>query len=194
MSDNTDHARRWATLITSDTDAALDLFADELLYDDRRDIDHVYDTATDKAQLRARIAPFANADPDNGLGIHHFEVLDVIDAAGVNGARAVAIVWQWTGEHLENFRGVPAGGRSLSARGQTWHQFDAAGKITASRRTGTTSLCTSSSGCRSSPRRTGRPDSTRPRLLSPRELRTGDRRCFPSSGASACACRSSQRR
>jgi steroid delta-isomerase-like uncharacterized protein len=130
MSDNTEHAKRWATLITSDTDAAVGLFADELLYDDRRDVDHVYDTATDKVQLRARIAPFANADPDNGLGIHHFEVLDVIDAVGVNGARAVAIVWQWTGEHLQNFRGVPAGGRSLSARGQTWHQFDATGKIT----------------------------------------------------------------
>ena len=129
MSDNTEHARRWATLITSDTDAAVGLFADELLYDDRRDVDHVYDTATDKAQLRERIAPFANADPDNGLGIHHFEVLDVIDAAGVNGTRAVAIVWQWTGEHLENFRGVPTGGQALSARGQTWHQFDAAGKV-----------------------------------------------------------------
>src|ERR1700689_3384651 len=109
MSDNPDHARRWATLITSDTDAAVGLFADELLYDDRRDVDHVYDTATDKAQLRTRIEPFANADPGNGLGIHRFEVLDVIDAAGVNGARAVAIVWKWTGEHLRNFRGVPTG-------------------------------------------------------------------------------------
>ena len=130
MSDNTDHASRWATLITSDTDAAVGLFADELLYDDRRDVDHVHDTATDKAQLRMRIAPFANADPGNGLGIHRFEVLDVIDAAGVNGTRAVAIVWKWTGEHLWNFRGVPTGGQTLSARGQTWHQLDAAGKIT----------------------------------------------------------------
>ena len=34
-----------------------------------------------KAQLRERIAPFANADAGNGLGIHRFEVLDVIDAA-----------------------------------------------------------------------------------------------------------------
>ena len=130
MSDYSDHVRRWASLITSDTDAAVDLFADELVYDDRRDVDHVFDTATDKTQLRERIAPFANADVGNGLGIHRFEVLDVIDAAGPNGARAVAILWQWTGEHLENFRGVPTGGQSLSARGQTWHQFDAAGKIT----------------------------------------------------------------
>jgi len=129
MSDYSDHARRWASLITSDTDAAVDLFADELVYDDRRDVDHVFDTATDKAQLRERIAPFANADAGNGLGLHRFEVLDVIEAAGTNGARAVAIVWQWTGEYLENFRGVPTGGQALSARGQTWHQFDAAGKV-----------------------------------------------------------------
>jgi steroid delta-isomerase-like uncharacterized protein len=129
MSDYSDHARRWASLITSDTDAAVGLFADELVYDDRRDVDHVFDTATDKTELRKRIAPFANADAGNGLGVHRFEVLDVIEAAGTNGARAVAILWQWTGEHLENFRGVPTGGQALSARGQTWHQFDAAGKV-----------------------------------------------------------------
>jgi steroid delta-isomerase-like uncharacterized protein len=129
MPDNTDHAQRWASLITTDTDAVVAMFADELLYDDRRDVDHVFDTATDKAQLRERLAPFANTDADNGLGMHRFEVLDVIDAAGLDGARAVAILWKWTGEHLENFRGVPAGGRTLSTRGQTWHQFDAAGKV-----------------------------------------------------------------
>ena len=108
MPDNTDHAQRWASLVTSDTDAVVAMFADELLYDDRRDVDHVFDTATDKAQLRERLAPFANTDADNGLGIHRFEVLDVIDAAGLDGARAVAILWKWTGEHLENFRGVQA--------------------------------------------------------------------------------------
>jgi steroid delta-isomerase-like uncharacterized protein len=129
MSASTDHAARWADLITSDTDATVDLFADELIYDDHRDVDHVFDTATDKGQLRERIRAFANREPGNGLGVHHFEVLDVIDAAGTNGAGAVAILWRWTGEHLENFRGVPAGGQALSARGQTWHEFDAAGKV-----------------------------------------------------------------
>src|SRR6201987_4301043 len=128
MSENSDHARRWASLITSDTDAVLGLFADDVLYDDRRNIDHVFDTATSKAELRERLPPFATADPGNGLGIHRFEVLDVIDATGVDGSRAVAILWKWTGEHLENFRGVPAGGRPVAARGQAWNQFDVAGK------------------------------------------------------------------
>lgn len=125
-----EHAERWTTLITSDTDATIALYVDDLLYDDRRDVDHVFDTATDKGQLRERIAPFANSDPDNGLGIHRFEILAVVEAAGLDGSRAVAILWKWTGERLAEFRGVPTGGQTLSTRGQTWHQLDADGKIT----------------------------------------------------------------
>jgi steroid delta-isomerase-like uncharacterized protein len=129
MTENQEHAQRWATALTDDTAAVVELFADDLVYDDRRDVDHVVDTATTKDQLRERIAAFANKDAANGLGIHRFEVLDVIDSVGVDGARAVAILWTWTGEHLENFRGVPTEGKTLTTRGQTWHQFDAAGKV-----------------------------------------------------------------
>lgn len=130
-SENQEHAERWASLITSDTDAALDLYADDLIYDDRQDVDHVYDTATDKTQLRERIAPYANQDVDNGLGIHRFEVLGVIDTvgAGCPASRAVYILWKWTGEHLANFRGVPTEGQPLYTRGQTWQQFDAEGRV-----------------------------------------------------------------
>jgi len=129
-SENTRHAEHWTASITSDTEATLALYAEELLYDDGRDVDHVFDTATDRDQLRERIAPFANTDRSNGLGIHRFEVLDVYDTVASDGSRAVTILWTWTGEGLENFRGVPTGGRSLTARGQTWHQLDADGTIT----------------------------------------------------------------
>ena len=129
MSQNQEHAQQWASSITNDTDAVIELFADDLVYDDRRDIDHVFDTATSKEQLRERIADFANKDAANGLGVHRFDVLDVIDTIGVDASRAVAILWQWTGEHMENFRGVPTGGKTLTTRGQTWHQFDADGKV-----------------------------------------------------------------
>jgi len=129
MSESQDHAKRWTTLIVSDTDAALDLYADELQYDDRRDNDHVYDTATNKDELRERIAPFANVDPGSGLGIHDFEILDVLESVGAQGSRAVVILWRWTGKSLPTFRGVPTKGTTLSTRGQTWHQLDADGKI-----------------------------------------------------------------
>lgn len=129
MSENQDHAQRWAQAIANDTDALLALFADQLVYDDHRDVDHVYDTAITKEELREKVAPFANKDADNGLGLHSFEVLDVIDTYGANGARAAAILWQWTGEHLENFRGIPTQGKTVTTRGQTWHQFDEAGQV-----------------------------------------------------------------
>lgn len=129
MADHTEHARRWISALTRDTDEALELYSEELLFDDSRDEDHVFDTATDKHQLRERIAHFANENPDNGDGIHHFEILDVLSAVGDQGTEAVTILWQWTGEHLAGYRGVPAHGQTLSARGQTWHQLDAGGKI-----------------------------------------------------------------
>ncbi len=125
-----DHAKQWATSITTDTEATLGLFADEFVYDDRRDIDHVVDTPIVKDDLRDRLTPFANTDKDNGLGIHQFDVREAIATTGSNGALAVAILWDWTGEHLANFRGVPTDGRKLTARGQTWHQFDADGNVT----------------------------------------------------------------
>lgn len=129
MTDNQDHAQAWAAAITNNTDAVLALFADALVYDDKRNNDHVTDTAITKEELRPKLAPFANADKDNGLGIHHFEVLDTIDSRGHNGARAVAILWQWTAENLQNYRGIPTQGKSLSTRGQTWHQFDSDGLV-----------------------------------------------------------------
>ncbi|SNQ47677.1 conserved hypothetical protein [Frankia canadensis] len=129
MSRGTDHAERWTRAITSDTEAALALYAADVLYDDRRAQDHVYDTATTVAELRERLVIFANPDPTNGLGIHHFDILDAIETTGAAGAFAVTILWRWTGEGLASFRGVPAGGQTLSTRGQTWHQFDADGLI-----------------------------------------------------------------
>ncbi len=129
MSQATEHAERWARAITADTDAAVALYAAAVLYDDRRAVDHVVDTATDRTELRARLAPFANRDPANGIGLHRFDVLEAIETTGEAGARAVTILWRWTGEHLAGFRGVPTGGRALATRGQTWHQLDADGRI-----------------------------------------------------------------
>jgi steroid delta-isomerase-like uncharacterized protein len=129
MADIQDHAKRWSMLITTDTDATVDLFADEFLYDDRRDVDHVFDTPTHKHQLRERIADYANTSPSNGQGMHNFEVLEAIETTGHHGRQAVVIMWRWTGTDLTNFRGVPTGGKQLSTRGQTWHELDADGKI-----------------------------------------------------------------
>lgn len=123
------HARSWTTALTSDTSAAVDLYADDMVYDDHADSDHMIDTAITKDELRPRLAPFANQQPGNGVGLHTFVATEAFELTGVGGNRAVVILWDWTGEGLETYRGVPTGGRTLSTRGITWHQLDAAGRI-----------------------------------------------------------------
>ncbi|CPT92039.1 conserved hypothetical protein [Mycobacteroides abscessus] len=124
-----DHAKRWVEAITSDTAAAVGLYADDLVYDDHGDSDHVIDTAITKDELRPRLAPFANKNRDNGLGIHTITATEAFQLAGVGGHPAVVILWDWIGEGLSTFRGVPTEGKKLNTRVITWHQLDGQGKI-----------------------------------------------------------------
>jgi steroid delta-isomerase-like uncharacterized protein len=124
-----DHAQRWVTALTADTAAAVDLYADDLVYDDHADSDHVLDTAITKVELEPRLAPFANKDADNGVGVHTFVATEAFQLAGIGDNLAVVILWDWAGKHLSTYRGVPVGGKGLATRGITWHQLDADGKI-----------------------------------------------------------------
>ncbi len=125
----TEHANTWVSALTSDTAAAVALYADDLVYDDHADSDHVIDTAITKAELEPRLAPFANKNQGNGAGIHQFVATEAFQLAGVNGNPAVVILWDWTGTGLDTYRGVPTGGKTLHTRGITWHQLDGAGRI-----------------------------------------------------------------
>jgi steroid delta-isomerase-like uncharacterized protein len=125
-----EHAQAWATTLTSDTAAAVDLYADDLVYDDHGDSDHVLDTAITKAELAPRLTPYSNKDVGNGVGVHTFVATEAFQLAGDGGDPAVVILWDWAGEHLSTYRGVPVGGKSLATRGITWHQLNADGKIT----------------------------------------------------------------
>jgi len=123
------HAQRWVHALTSDTAAAVALYADDLVYDDHGDSDHMIDTAITKDELAPRLAPFANTDPNNGVGVHSFVATEAFQLAGLDGHPAVVILWDWTGEGLHTFRGVPTQGKKLSTRGITWHLLDGEGKI-----------------------------------------------------------------
>lgn len=129
MSLASEHAQRWVSALTTDTAAAVALYADDLVYDDHADSDHVIDTAITKAELEPRLAPFANTDTGNGAGTHTFTATEAFQLAGVNGNPAVVILWDWTGQGLGTYRGVPTEGKTLHTRGITWHQLDADGRI-----------------------------------------------------------------
>lgn len=129
MSKHEEHARRWITAMTTDTAAAVALYADDLVYDDHADSDHVTDTAITKDELAPKLAPYANTDTSNGVGLHSFEITDSFPVAGVAGNPAVVILWNWTGTGLATYRGVPTEGKTLSTRGITWHQLDSDAQI-----------------------------------------------------------------
>ncbi|MBB6407087.1 ketosteroid isomerase-related protein [Arthrobacter sp. AZCC_0090] len=124
------HAAKWAAALTESIDAALALYADEFVFDDTADDDHVTDTAITKDELRPKLAPFSNKDRANGSGIHRFEIREAFDLTGDDGLPAAAILWTWTGKDLETYHGLPVGGRTLSTIGLTWQQLDADGRIT----------------------------------------------------------------
>lgn len=123
------HAQRWLTALTSDTADAVALYADDLVYDDHGDADHVDDTAINKTELEPRLAPFANKDASNGVGLHAFTTIQAFQLAGVHDHPAVVILWEWAGEGLSSYRGVPTGEKTLKTVGITWHQLDADGRI-----------------------------------------------------------------
>ena len=187
MTDNQDHAQAWAAAITSDTDAVLALFADALVYDDKRNNDHVTDTAITKEELRPKVAPFANTDKDNGLGIHHFEVprRSTREATTVlapspscgSGPRRIS---RTTGAFLTRARAPAPGDRpGTSSTATAWW--------TGSRPSGTTSRSSRSWASLPSHRATGKPISTPARWAERSET------CYLRAGLSGCVSRSSPR-
>ena len=117
MSLASEHAQRWVTALTSDTAAAVALYADDLVYDDHADSDHVIDTAITKAELEPRLAPFANTTERKRRRYPHFTATEAFQLAGVNGNPAVVILWDWTGEGCDTYRGVPTGARPCTPAG-----------------------------------------------------------------------------
>jgi len=123
---NTDHARRWAAALGSDTDALAEFYADdgEFTLEHTMVDDHMDDTITTRAMLRSALGGLANSDPDNGIGIHEFEVTEY-----VGNGRYGLIHWNYSVDHADTFRGIPTEGKRLTTKGSTFQQFDADGKI-----------------------------------------------------------------
>src|SRR3546814_2963357 len=73
----------------------------------------------DKPGLARAFIPFANADPANGRGIHHFEATEYHgdEKSGV-------VLWRWTARHCPAFFGLPNPDLpEISAIGMSYHQY-----------------------------------------------------------------------
>jgi steroid delta-isomerase-like uncharacterized protein len=77
-----------------------------------------------QADLHRTFVPYANKDPQNGIGIHNFRVRSYI------GDRTSGLLrWEWSPEHAASFLGLNVAGKPFTTHGHTFHQFTPDGKI-----------------------------------------------------------------
>lgn len=76
------------------------------------------------ADLHRNFVPYANKDPENGVGIHNFRVRSYIGDSRSGLAR-----WEWTPEHAGVFLGLDVAGKPFTTHGHTFHQFTSDGLI-----------------------------------------------------------------
>ncbi len=112
---NFEWATRWINSFV-DVDAAMEYYADDC---DFRDfpLEHIF--LNDKAGLSRAFIPFGNSDPDNGHGIHSFEVTEFR-----GDDKSAIILWRWTARESDSFFGLPNPGRGeISTVGMSYHEY-----------------------------------------------------------------------
>ena len=77
-----------------------------------------------QADLHRTFVPYANKDPENGVGIHNFRV------RSYTGDRNSGLLrWEWSPEHAAMFLGIDVANKPFTTHGHTFHQFTSDGKI-----------------------------------------------------------------
>jgi steroid delta-isomerase-like uncharacterized protein len=105
----------WLKAFREGPDKVCELYADDFLFEDLM----LGQSITDKADLARAFAPYANADPDNGIGVHHFRIDEVI------GEQSRALIrWSWQAVGAAAFLGVPTDGKVVGTTGHTMHIYE----------------------------------------------------------------------
>jgi steroid delta-isomerase-like uncharacterized protein len=105
----------WLKAFRESADKVCELYADEFLFEDLM----LGQSITDKGDLARAFAPYANTDPDNGIGIHQFRIDEVIG----DDDRAL-IRWTWQAVGAAAFLGVPTNGKVVGTTGHTMHVYE----------------------------------------------------------------------
>lgn len=119
-------ARHWAETRQNDLAAHRDLYAasEDFVIETRMVDDHLGDTISTDAEFEEGLAVFTNRDAGAPQGVQTITVTEAFP-----GNRHLMIHWDWSLEGAETYRGLPVEGRTLTSKGSTFLQFDAAGKI-----------------------------------------------------------------
>jgi steroid delta-isomerase-like uncharacterized protein len=105
----------WLKAFRESAEKVCELYADEFLFEDLM----LGQSITDKGDLARAFAPYANADPDNGIGVHQFRIDEVVG----DDDRAL-IRWTWQAIGASAFLGIPTGGRVVGTTGHTMHVYE----------------------------------------------------------------------
>jgi steroid delta-isomerase-like uncharacterized protein len=79
---------------------------------------------TDYDDLLRNFAPYANKDPDAGIGIHNFRIRSY-----TGDRRSGLLRWEWYPEHCAMFLGLDVAGKPFGTQGHTFHQYNERGLI-----------------------------------------------------------------
>ncbi len=77
-----------------------------------------------KGDLIRNFAPYANKDPEAGIGIHNFKIRSY-----VGDKRSGLLRWEWAPEHAGSFLGLDVAGKPFQTQGHTFHIYNEAGRI-----------------------------------------------------------------
>jgi steroid delta-isomerase-like uncharacterized protein len=72
-----------------------------------------------KADLHRVFAPYANKDPETGIGVHNFKIRSYIGDENCG-----LIRWEWSPEHAAVFLGLDVAGKPFGTQGHTFHVYE----------------------------------------------------------------------
>ena len=105
----------WLKAFRESPEKVCRMYADDFLFEDLM----LGQSITDKGELAAAFAPYANTDPHNGVGIHHFRIDEV-----VGNSESAIIRWTWEAHGAAQFLGVPTNGKVVGTSGLTQHVYE----------------------------------------------------------------------
>lgn len=113
-------AVKWLKAFRTSAEEVCQLYADDFLFEDLM----LDQSITDKEDLHRVFAPYANTDPENGIGIHNFRIRSY-----VGDERSGLIRWEWTPQSAAIFLGLDVAGKPFWTQGHTFHVYNDEGKI-----------------------------------------------------------------
>lgn len=113
-------AVKWLKGFRTSPEEVCALYADDFLFEDWM----LDQSITDMEDLHRNFAPYANTDPDNGIGIHNFRI------RGYEGDEKSGLIrWEWGPEHAAVFLGLDVANKPFWTQGHTFHVYNDEGKI-----------------------------------------------------------------